>query len=159
MKIKLLVLTIFLLYVESSADLLRLVSFNPGLKIGYEFGSRHGFLIGFESSLTYSRPYFYLTRPWGGIVGGIQFNVHDKHFLPYWEIEGGYFVLGMAFGGEWDQQYFSRYRVFGGLVGYLSYKKRINDTNREIALVGKYPYFIYEESDHGTYLWGKETGD
>jgi hypothetical protein len=159
MKIQPMFLTVILIASAVSADLLHLVSFNPGFKIGYEFGKKSGFIVGIESSVTYSSPYYYLISPWGGIVGGIQWNFNNRRFMEYWEIEGGWFLAGIAWGGEWDEKYYTRFRIFGGFLGYLSYKVRINGKANEFSLVGKVPYDIYAEQDYGTYLLGKKISE
>ncbi len=132
----------------SSADLISGVYYNPGLKLGVQFGKTTDFLLGFENSITAAMLY---GMPFCGLVGGIAFNFKRKKFIEYLEIEGGFIPLGIAFGGEWNDGYHGSFRVFSGALGYLSYKHLFKTSIHEISLIGKHPYGLYEVTDHGVY--------
>jgi hypothetical protein len=140
----------------SSADLVMGVFYNPGIKIGVQFGKKTDIVIGFENSVVGTMFYGY---PIIGLVGGIEFDVNRLKFIEYWELEGGLSVLGIALGGEWNNAYYHSIRVFGGPGIYLSYKHLFKADINEIGLVGKRPCELYVEMDHGTYVFGKRVGD
>jgi hypothetical protein len=137
----------------SLADFMHGTFYNPGIKIGYRFGKNGGFTIGTEHSLTYAVSVFYT-----GVVGGIEFNVKQRKLIEYWEIEGGAALFGVAFGGEWNQGHHGTIRLFSGTIGFFSFKHIFAIEIDEIAFVGKYPFEVYAEYDHGTYRWGKRVG-
>lgn len=137
-----------------SADLMYGAYYNPGLKLGIQFGKKTSFIVGFENSLTLARTY---GMPFFGLVGGIAYNFNQKNFLEYWEIEGGFTPLGMAFGGEWNNGYHASIRFFGGALGYISYKHLLRTKRHEISLIGKIPLGFYEVMDHGVYIFGREN--
>jgi hypothetical protein len=159
MKIKnrlpLLFIMINLFATLTMADFMSGAFINPGVKIGYQFGRNGGLIIGIENSVTYAVSMFYA---YTGLVGGIELNVKKRKFIEYWEIEGGLALVGIAFGGEWNHGYYGSFRIFSGALGFISYKHLLNTKTHEIAFVGKYPYEMFAEYDHGTYRWGKRIG-
>jgi hypothetical protein len=148
---------VLILLISSCAfgDFLQGFFVNPGFKVGYQFGSRPGFVIGFETSVTYAYSQMYV---YTGVVGGIELNINQMQLNKYWEAEFGLGPLGMAFGGEWNIDYFGSWRIFAGAMGFVSYKHLFNSRIHEIAVIGKKPYYLWYEADHGTYLFGKRTG-
>jgi hypothetical protein len=136
------------------SDLLCGVYYNPGLKIGVQFGKHTDFIIGFENSITGA---LYYGTPFAGLVGGIEFNVNSGEFIKYWEIEGGMAIFGLALGGEWNNGYHGSIRAFGGAGLWFSCKHLFKTRINEISLIGKYPYPFYQVMDHGTFIFGKET--
>jgi hypothetical protein len=147
------VILLLILCSYSLADLIYGVYYNPGLKFGYQFGKKGGFIITFENSVVGAVLY---GTPFAGIVGGAGINLTQRKFIGYWEAEAGFGPVGVAFGGQWYQGYSSSIRVFGGAALFLSYKYLFSNKIHEIALVGKGPLEIYTVMDHGTYLFGKE---
>jgi hypothetical protein len=149
-------MTFIVMLVASTAfaDLIKGIYYNPGLKIGVQFGEKVNFLIGFENSITAA---LYYGWPYGGLVGGIAFNINQGTFIKYWEIEAGFVPLGIALGGEWNNGYHSSFRIFGGALVYISYKHLLKTKIHEIDLVGKIPVGLYQVMDHGIFVFGKET--
>ena len=124
------------------------VFFNPGLKIGYQFGKNGGFIVGFESSVTYAATQLYV---YSGLVGGVEFNFKRRRFIEYSEVEGGAAIFGLALGGEWNNGYHGSFRIFSGALGFVSYKHLFKTDIHEIGFIGKRPVNIYTKMDHGEY--------
>ena len=150
------ILFALLMCATSSADFMHCAFINPGAKIGYQFGKTGGFIFGVETSVTYAVSQAFAFT---GIVGGLELNVNQMEFIKYWEIEFGATLFGIAFGGEWNKGYHGSFRAFTGAMGFISYKHLFNTDVNEVALIGKYPYYLYTVQDHGTYLNGKRIGD
>jgi hypothetical protein len=140
----------------SFADFISGTFYNPGIKIGYQFGPRGGFIVGFENSLTAAATFSFLFL---GAVGGIEYNINKGKFIEYWEFESGFGLGGIALGGEWNYGYHGSFRIFTGAIGYISYKRIFDARINELALIGKYPCPIVTVEDHGSYIFGKRTSD
>jgi hypothetical protein len=68
---------------------------SPGIKLGYDFGKRGGFVLGFEAS---AGRFFNLVGL-VGIVGGFSHCFNRYHLNNYYfEVESGTFLCGGSFG-------------------------------------------------------------
>ena len=107
---------------------------NPGIKIGYEFGTNHCWVIGAEISYVIVNRDFFYGGPNIGIIKRIS-----KHgnWVPYCEIETGFGPLGGAVGLEFDKNMLLSYRVFAGGMLYCSYKWTSGTNNRELSSIFK----------------------
>jgi hypothetical protein len=119
--------------------------FNPGIKIGYNFGKHNGFVLGIESSIGMS--FWDRERDnwrFAGVVAGYShcFNDFFKNYT-YVEIEGGYVYSGGGSIGilvNTDNSKLNPYlRLFIGEIGYLSFRYPIGELPIELSLVGKLP--------------------
>jgi len=142
-KITILIFTIFTIYGYSSAE--HAFFFNPGIKIGYNFGKYHGFVIGTESSFGMS----FWKEPrdnwtFAGIVVGYSYCFRkDFNRNIYLEFEGG----NVGFGGgslgvlfNTEKSVINPYlRIFIGGIGYLSLRYPIGELPTELSLIGKLP--------------------
>jgi hypothetical protein len=112
---------------------------NPGIKIGYEFGANHCWVIGAEISyVVFNKNFFY-----GGPIVGITKRISKTgNFVPYCEFEAGWGPLGLALGIELDKKALVRHRVFAGGLLYCSYKWTMDTKDGELSGILKYYGFI-----------------
>jgi len=114
--------------------------FNPGIKIGYSFGSNHGFVLGFETSVGET---YWSNHDLRGIVVGYShcFNLKENNNV-YLEIEYGKIEIGGSAGllFNTNKEKFNFYlRAFVGTIGYLSFRYPFGDFPSELSLIGKLP--------------------
>jgi hypothetical protein len=120
--------------------------FNPGIKIGYNFGKLHGFVLGIESSLGLSSWDINDNSTWSfaGIVCGYShcFRKGNNNFIylegEYGKVGLGGGSLGLLFNPEMNccNPYL---RVFIGMIGYFSFRYTIGQLPNELSIVGKLP--------------------
>ena len=121
---------------------------NPGLKIGYDFGKKGGFFIGFEASAGVASEFML-----AGVVVGFQSNFKQQAVVKYVEGEIGTAVLGLSLGRQWADYEKPKFRarLWGGAFGYLSLKVAPTSINPfELGLVGKLPLLLL--ADEGLYF-------
>jgi len=94
--------------------------YNPGIKVGWEFGKNGGLVIGFEGSV--GQILGSTGDPFYGLVIGSQYSVFKKSYKSYIELETGYLIIGLATGYELNHSKHiansMRYRVFIPVWGF-----------------------------------------
>jgi hypothetical protein len=119
--------------------------FNPGIKIGYNFGKHNGFVLGAEMStgITFWKGDIDYWRFTGFVVGYSHCFSNEFRNYTYVEFEGGDVYLGGGSIGllvNIDKSNINPYfRLFIGQIGYLSFRYPIGELPIEFSLVGKLP--------------------
>ena len=122
----------YLLYAEINPT----VFINPGIKIGYQFGAKEGFVFGPEFSVGY----FAGNGGFGPVVGMV-FGSNIVRFEPYAEFEIGTPMVGYSLGISPNEFY---QRIWFGFIGYASYK--FHSHKKEISIIPKLPFLLNNQT-------------
>jgi hypothetical protein len=117
----------------------------PSARLGIEFGSRPGAVIGTGWGV------FIEDWSWGvvsdiGVNVGLVYHFADKKGGFYQEIQAGSFFWSVALGGEFvDGTYCPTMRANVGLFAYLNLRYLFIRNTAEVAFSGAFPMYLHRE--------------
>jgi len=120
-----------------------ITSFNPGIRINYEFGENKGFILSLDlEALTARGPLGFKANT------GVDLRFADMSFVPY--CEAGAAILLPVFhslGIELNSDKKRYYRLSAGFWEYLTYKKKLGTDSKTLGLHLSYPVLSNHEID------------
>ena len=141
--------TIAMFYLSSFAAY-DIVTLNPGIKVGYEFGEKAGFILSVDCGI--SRLYLYILS--AGANTGLQYAFGTNTWSPYIDVTLGLFFVNISLGGQLDvydygSEFKPYYKYSLGYFEYISYKQSFSSFWKEFSLNLAYP-FVIETLDSNT---------